>query len=400
MNYTDERICSIALTLCTGIGALTAHRLVQVAGSAAAVFSRREELARTCPDIQPAALKALDTPGIFARAEQELDFADKHGIACLTLQDDRYPTRLRQCEDAPLFLLYSGTGNLNSLRVVSMVGTRNATDYGRQWCNSFIRDLAALCPDLLVVSGLAYGIDIASHRAALAHHVPTVAVLAHGLDRIYPAIHRKTATEMLAQGGLLTEFLTGLTEFLTGTEPERYNFLSRNRIVAGMADAVIVVESGRKGGSLITATLAEGYHRDCFAVPGRATDEHSAGCNRLIRDNKAAQQGRLGGERRGLRTGHELEHDPNDVYPRAAQPVPGTDGRRRPHRPTAGPPGRPGRQHAGGRERHPLQPAERPPLRDGAEGHHKSPDRQCVSPAGLTASGSTHGRTSLEARAH
>ena len=186
MNYTDERICSIALTLCTGIGALTAQRLVQVAGSAAAVFSRREELARTCPDIQPAALKALDTPGIFARAEQELDFADKHGIACLTLQDDRYPTRLRQCEDAPLFLLYSGTGNLNSLRVVSMVGTRNATDYGRQWCNSFIRDLAALCPDLLVVSGLAYGIDIASHRAALAHHVPTVAVLAHGLTASIP----------------------------------------------------------------------------------------------------------------------------------------------------------------------------------------------------------------------
>ena len=162
-----------------------------------------------------------------------------------------------------------------------MVGTRRATDYGRQWCEDFVRDLSARCPDLLVVSGLAYGIDIASHRAALAHGVPTVAVLAHGLDRIYPALHRKTATDMLAQGGLLTEFLTG-------TEPERYNFLSRNRIVAGMADAVIVVESGRKGGSLITATLAEGYHRDCFAVPGRATDEHSAGCNRLIRDNKAA----------------------------------------------------------------------------------------------------------------
>lgn len=281
MNYTDERICSIALTLCTGIGALTAHRLVQAIGSAADVFARRKELIQLCPDIQPAALKALDTPGIFARAEQELDFADKHGIACLTLQDDRYPTRLRECEDAPLFLFYKGQANLNSLRVVSMVGTRRATDYGRQWCEDFVRDLSARCPDLLVVSGLAYGIDIASHRAALAHGVPTVAVLAHGLDRIYPALHRKTATDMLAQGGLLTEFLTG-------TEPERYNFLSRNRIVAGMADAVIVVESGRKGGSLITATLAEGYHRDCFAVPGRATDEHSAGCNRLIRDNKAA----------------------------------------------------------------------------------------------------------------
>ena len=281
MNYTDERICSIALTLCTGIGALTAHRLVQAIGSAADVFARRKELIQLCPDIQPAALKALDTPGIFARAEQELAFADKHGIACLTLCDERYPTRLRECEDAPLFLFYSGTGNLNSLRVVSMVGTRRATDYGRQWCEDFVRDLSARCPDLLVVSGLAYGIDIASHRAALAHGVPTVAVLAHGLDRIYPALHRKTATDMLAQGGLLTEFLTG-------TEPERYNFLSRNRIVAGMADAIIVVESGRKGGSLITATLAEGYHRDCFAVPGRATDEHSAGCNRLIRDNKAA----------------------------------------------------------------------------------------------------------------
>ena len=278
---TDERLCSIALTLCAGIGALTAQRLVQVAGSAANVFARREELKQLCPDIQPAALKALDTPGIFARAEQELAFAGKHGIACLTLQDKRYPARLRECEDAPLYLFHKGHANLNSLRVVSMVGTRRATDYGRQWCNDFVRDLSARCPDLLVVSGLAYGIDIVAHRAALAHRVPTVAVLAHGLDRIYPSLHRKTATDMLEQGGLLTEFLTG-------TEPERYNFLSRNRIVAGMADAVIVVESGRKGGSLITASLAEGYHRDCFAVPGRATDEHSAGCNRLIRDNKAA----------------------------------------------------------------------------------------------------------------
>ena len=280
MNYTDERICSIALTLCTGIGALTAQRLVQMAGSAAAVFSRREELARTCPDIQPAALKALDTPGIFARAEQELDFADKHGIACLTLQDDRYPTRLRQCEDAPLFLFYSGTGNLNSLRVVSMVGTRNATDYGRQWCNSFIRDLATLCPDLLVVSGLAYGIDIASHRAALAHHVPTVAVLAHGLDRIYPAIHRKTATEMLAQGGLLTEFLTG-------TDPERYNFLSRNRLVAGLSQGTIVVESGIKGGSLVTADIAASYNKELFALPGPIDSPASEGTNMLIRTNQA-----------------------------------------------------------------------------------------------------------------
>ena len=278
---TDERICSIALTLCTGIGALTAQRLVQVAGSAAEVFARRHELRDLCDEIQPAALKALHTPGIFQRAEKEIAFADKHGIDCLTLRDERYPARLRECEDAPLYLFYKGQANLNSLRVVSIVGTRRATDYGRQWCNDFVRDLAALCPDLLVISGLAYGIDIAAHRAALSNHVPTVAVLAHGLDRIYPAVHRKTATDMLAQGGLLTEYLTG-------TEPERYNFLSRNRIVAGMADAIIVVESGRKGGSLTTAEMANGYSRDCFAVPGRVNDEQSAGCNRLIRNNMAA----------------------------------------------------------------------------------------------------------------
>ena len=135
---TDERLCSIALTLCAGIGALTAQRLVQVAGSAVNVFARREELKQLCPDIQPAALKALDTPGIFARAEQELAFAGKHGIACLTLQDKRYPARLRECEDAPLYLFHKGHANLNSLRVVSMVGTRRATDYGRQWCNDFV----------------------------------------------------------------------------------------------------------------------------------------------------------------------------------------------------------------------------------------------------------------------
>ena len=213
MNYSDERLCCIALTLCEGIGTLTAQRLVKVAGSAADVFARRNELTQLCPDIQPNVLKALDTPGTFDRAERELAFAEKHGIDCLTPNDVHYPARLRQCEDAPLFLFSKGNADLNSLRVVSIVGTRHATEYGRQFCNEFIRDIAAVCPDLLVVSGLAYGIDIAAHRAALAEQLPTVAVLAHGLDRIYPSAHRKTATEMLARGGLLTEFLTG-------TEPE------------------------------------------------------------------------------------------------------------------------------------------------------------------------------------
>lgn len=280
MNPTDEHICTIALSLCPGIGPTTARRLLKAAGSAADLFARRDELRTLCPDLPEAACKALDTHGVRERAAREMDYAERKGIRCLTLRDPQYPVRLRQCDDAPLYLFYKGNADLNCLRVVSMVGTRHATAYGRQFCESFVRDLAACCPDLLVVSGLAYGIDIATHRAALACRVPTVGVLAHGLDRIYPAAHARTAAQMTEQGGLLTEYLTG-------TEPERYNFVHRNRIVAGMADALVVVESGTHGGSLITASLAESYGRECFALPGRAGDEHSAGCNRLIRDRKA-----------------------------------------------------------------------------------------------------------------
>ena len=210
-----------------------------------------------------------------------MEFVEKNRITCLTLKDEAYPSRLRECEDAPLALFFKGNTDFNRIRVINMVGTRRATEYGKQFCADFLHDMAAFCPDVLVVSGLAYGIDIHAHRAALANHLSTVAVLAHGLDRIYPYVHRKTAVDMLEDGGLLTEFLTE-------TNPDRFNFVSRNRIVAGMCDATIVVESSEKGGSLITAELAEGYHRDCFAVPGRVTDAASLGCNQLIRDNKAA----------------------------------------------------------------------------------------------------------------
>ena len=247
----------------------------------AEVFSRRKELPEIMPGVNPGVVTALDCPAAFLRAEQEMEFVEKNRLSCLTLKDEAYPSRLRECEDAPIVLFFKGNTDFNRLHVIDMVGTRRATDYGKQFCIDFLRDLAVLCPDVLVVSGLAYGIDIHAHRAALANHLPTVAVLAHGLDRIYPYVHRKTAIDMLAQGGLLTEFLTG-------TNPDKHNFVSRNRIVAGMSDATIVVESAAKGGSLITAELAEGYHRDCFAVPGHVTDESSIGCNRLIRDNKAA----------------------------------------------------------------------------------------------------------------
>ena len=223
----------------------------------------------------------MDCPEAFKRAEEEWVFTEKNQIQCITYNDERYPSRLRECEDAPIALFYRGNTPLNTLRTVSIVGTRHATAYGEDLCNTFVRDLANLCPDILVVSGLAYGIDIHAHRAALQHGLATVGVLAHGLDRIYPAAHRKTAIAMMDQGGLLTEFMSG-------TNPDRQNFVKRNRIVAGVCDATIVVESAAKGGALITAELAESYHRDCFAFPGRTTDLYSAGCNALIRNNRAS----------------------------------------------------------------------------------------------------------------
>lgn len=279
--YTDEHLCSIALTLCPGIGHIGAKRLIDGMGSAVGVFRQRKELLEILPGISPAVITALDCPAAFLRAEQEVKFVEKNHITCLTLKDEAYPSRLRECEDAPIVLFFKGNTDLNRLRVINMVGTRRATDYGKQFCADFLHDLSALCPDALVVSGLAYGIDIHAHRAALANNLSTVGVLAHGLDRIYPYVHRKTAIDMLPNGGLLTEFLTE-------TNPDRFNFVSRNRIVAGMCDATIVVESSEKGGSLITAELAEDYHRDCFAVPGRISDAASLGCNQLIRDNKAS----------------------------------------------------------------------------------------------------------------
>lgn len=281
MNTFEECICSIALTLIPGIGHIWAKKLVDgMGGSAADVFRFRKELPGRLPGVHSRVVEALDCRQAMVRAEQEYAFAEKNRIQCLTLAGEQYPSRLRECDDAPVVLFFKGNADLNTLHIINMVGTRNATEYGKQLCATFLRDLKALCPDVLVVSGLAYGIDIHSHRAALANELSTVGVLAHGLDRIYPSVHRKTAIDMLQHGGLLTEFLSG-------TNPDKHNFISRNRIVAGMADATIVVESAAKGGSLITADIADSYHRDCFAFPGRSTDEYSTGCNQLIRDNKA-----------------------------------------------------------------------------------------------------------------
>ncbi len=276
-----ECFYSIALTQCPGIGHRGAKLLIDELGSAQAVFEHRKEIPDLLPDTSARVCEALECPEALERAKREMEFVEKNHLTCLTLQDEAYPTRLRECVDAPVVLFFKGNCDFNRLHVISMVGTRRASDYGKQFCADFLHDLAELCPDILVVSGLAYGIDIHTHRAALDNHLATVGVLAHGLDRLYPYHHRQTAVEMLKEGGLLTEFLSE-------TNPDPFNFVCRNRIVAGMADATIVVESAEKGGSLITADLAIGYGKDCFAVPGRVNDAFSKGTNQLIRDNKAA----------------------------------------------------------------------------------------------------------------
>ena len=215
-----------------------------------------------------------------AFAEKELAFVEKHGIGLYYYKDANYPYRLAQCVDAPLLMYAKGNVNVDTKHVLSIVGTRMPSERGKDWCRRLVLDLAAKVPDLTIVSGLAYGIDVVAHKAALEAGIPTVIIPAHGLDRIYPSVHRQVAIQSLDKGGILTEYACG-------TEPERFNFVARNRIVAGLADALVVVESKKKGGSLITADMAIDYGRDVFALPGRSDDECSAGCNDLIKRNRA-----------------------------------------------------------------------------------------------------------------
>lgn len=278
---TEKQLLSaLALTKIPGLGIVGVKKLLDVMEDAESVFLNRKELTEIVPGASERLVKALECPEAFLYAEKELRFIQKNSITCFTLKDEAYPSRLRECEDAPSLLFFKGNADLNALRIVSVVGTRHITDYGRCLCRQFIADLKALCPGVLIVSGLAYGVDIHAHREALSNELPTIGVLAHGLDRIYPSLHRDTAVRMLERGGLLTEYMSD-------TNPDRQNFIQRNRIVAGMCDAAIVIESAAKGGALITADLAQGYNRDCFAFAGRVTDEFSCGCNNLIRDNKA-----------------------------------------------------------------------------------------------------------------
>lgn len=269
----------IAISLIPGIGPVLARNLVSYCGSAEAVFKVKRSHLLKVPGIGEAVADNIRRFSDFDRVEQELRFIEKNEVQCLTYLDELYPRRLKQCPDAPLLLFSRGNADLNAPRILGVVGTRNATSYGKGICE----DLAASLKDenILIVSGMAYGIDIAMHKACVKNNVPTIGVMATGLDRIYPPAHRETANKMMTNGGLLTEFMSD-------TNPDRQNFPRRNRIVAGMIDGLIVVETGINGGAVITALLADDYHRDVMAFPGQIHHPYSTGCNKLIKSNKAA----------------------------------------------------------------------------------------------------------------
>lgn len=279
-NNLTKLLYQIALTQIEGVGDILARNLLDTIGDAEEIFKSSKKSLITVKGISTYLADAILDMKVLDKAEKELSFIQKNNIRTFFYLDEDYCYRLKECIDAPILLYYKGEADLNVSKVISIVGTRKSTNYGNDFCDNFLSEIASAYPDILVISGLAYGIDIQAHKAALKYNLPTIGVLAHGLDRIYPLTHRKTAVEMLENGGLLTEFSSG-------TEPDKFNFVRRNRIVAGMADATIVVQSDIKGGSLITAELANSYNKDVFALPGRVTDKESVGCNMLIEDNKA-----------------------------------------------------------------------------------------------------------------
>lgn len=273
-----DLLYQVALTLVPHIGPVQARILLQHA-EPEELFHAKKHFLEKIDGIGPVRASAIRNFRDFKRAESEIRFIERFRIRPLFITASDYPRRLLHCPDAPTLLYYRGTADLNAPRILALVGTRRPSEYGRRCTENLLGALHSA--GITVISGLALGIDAMAHRLALYHQLPTVAVLAHGLDRLYPAEHNGLAKELLRnRGGLLTEFRSG-------TEPDKHHFPSRNRIVAGLCDATVVVETGEKGGSMITADLANDYHREVFAVPGRITDQRSAGCNLLIRTNRA-----------------------------------------------------------------------------------------------------------------
>ena len=280
MNDNETRN-AIALTRVNYFNLAGLAELYRRLGSATAVMEHRKDLREVLPEASPRLQEAMRNIEQHLKvADAEMEYNLQNGISAFSLADNDYPQRLKNCDDAPLVLFYKGTACLNRARVINIVGTRHCTAYGQDIIRKFVYELKTLCPEVLIVSGLAYGVDINAHRQALANGLDTVGVLAHGLDYLYPTRHKQTAEEMIKRGGLLTEFLTN-------TNADKLNFVRRNRIVAGIADACVLVESAAHGGGLITTALARDYNREVFAFPGPVGATYSEGCNNLIRDHKA-----------------------------------------------------------------------------------------------------------------
>lgn len=280
MTDAEQLKYQIALSLIPGIGCANAKRLMTSLGGIREIFAANKKLLTQVPNIGAITAQKILESDVLERAEEEVRFIRKNEIQTAFYWDDHYPVRLKRCVDAPLVLYWKGAINFKAEKIVSMVGTRKATGYGRDFCDSLVQEMAQR-GGYTVVSGLAYGIDIAAHKACLKHGVPTIGVVAHGLEQVYPSMHRSVADKMLENGGLVTDFVSE-------TVIDRTNFLRRNRIIAGLADATIIVESAEKGGALVTADIADSYNRDVFALPGRSSDSYSKGCNQLIKSNKAS----------------------------------------------------------------------------------------------------------------
>ena len=274
----DELLYQIALTFVPNIGDVHAKALINHFGSAEAIFKTSKKHLEELEGIGSVRASSIKNYHDFSRAEEEVLFIKKYKIIPLFSTDKAYPQRLLNCYDSPAMLYYKGNADLNHSKIVAIVGTRNNNEYGKNICEKLVDELASA--DVLIISGLAFGIDSIAHKASLKNNLKTIGVLAHGLDTIYPSQNASLSKQMTSSGGLLTEFTSN-------TKPDRQNFPSRNRIVAGISDAVVVIETGIKGGSLITAELANGYNKDVFAFPGRINDSKSEGCNYLIKNNKA-----------------------------------------------------------------------------------------------------------------
>jgi DNA processing protein len=275
----NELLHQLALTLIPNIGDVQAKILIQHFGEASAIFKAKTSVLEKIEGIGTVRAKSIKEFNDFHIAEKELEFIEKYNIKTFFLTDKDYPKRLLNCYDSPTLLFYKGNADLNASKIVAIVGTRTNTDYGKQFTEKLVKDLSE--QNITIISGLAYGIDAMAHKAAIKNNLPTIGVVGHGLDKIYPSDHAGLAKEMIKNGGGI------LSEFFSGTKPDKHNFPLRNRIVAGISDATVLVETNIKGGSMITGNLANAYNRDVFAVPGRTTDTKSSGCNHLIKYNKA-----------------------------------------------------------------------------------------------------------------